>query len=237
MKHQPRHSHRFSGFTLIELLVVISIIALLIAILLPALSASRDAARNTICLSNLRQLGLGVNMYMNDHDGWVPPGYMAPSVVSYDVTTILDDYYAGGAGNWYNLGILYQEHYLDTGLPVYFCPSGPETLVNGNTVKQAIENLQNPSNTNQAYAHYAYRLRRDTSDYSINGVVKPHRDEANLFVAGDTFRGVRPNHNGWYNILYYDSSAKPMREPSPPVWNANLEAEKFFYVQAADDNY
>ena len=71
----PHFAHRFlgspksqrsTGFTLIELLVVISIISLLIALLLPALSAARDAARTTLCMSNMRQYGLSAFLYDND---------------------------------------------------------------------------------------------------------------------------------------------------------------------------
>src|SRR5438093_9612759 len=54
------------GFTLIELLVVIAIIAILAALLLPALSSAKSAAQSTQCKSNLKQLSLALNMYVND---------------------------------------------------------------------------------------------------------------------------------------------------------------------------
>jgi len=63
---------RRGGFTLIELLVVIAIIAVLAAILFPVYAKSREKARQTACLSNLRQIGLALTMYADDYDGRLP---------------------------------------------------------------------------------------------------------------------------------------------------------------------
>jgi prepilin-type N-terminal cleavage/methylation domain-containing protein/prepilin-type processing-associated H-X9-DG protein len=67
------HCRRRHGFTLIELLVVIAIIAILAAILFPVFSRAREKARQTSCLSNLKQLGLGLIMYTQDYDETYPP--------------------------------------------------------------------------------------------------------------------------------------------------------------------
>ncbi len=69
-------SDKRKGFTLIELLVVISIIALLVGILLPALSAARRTARSMICQNNLRQIGIGIWAYSYENQDLFPPAYM-----------------------------------------------------------------------------------------------------------------------------------------------------------------
>jgi prepilin-type processing-associated H-X9-DG protein/prepilin-type N-terminal cleavage/methylation domain-containing protein len=61
------------AFTLVELLVVVAIIALLIGIMLPALSRARDVARATVCLANVRNTGLAIQMYANEHGSHYPP--------------------------------------------------------------------------------------------------------------------------------------------------------------------
>ena len=63
---------KFRGFTLIELLVVIAIIAILAAILFPVFARARERGRQTTCLNNLKQLGTGFQMYLDDWDGQFP---------------------------------------------------------------------------------------------------------------------------------------------------------------------
>lgn len=62
------------GFTLIELLVVVSIIALLVSILLPALSKAREAAKGVVCMHNMKSVGMQVFMYTTDNNDFFPPG-------------------------------------------------------------------------------------------------------------------------------------------------------------------
>lgn len=103
---------RHDAFTLVELLVVIGIIAALIAILLPALNKAREAAKKTACLSNMRQIGLGMLMYANDNKGYLP----SPSTVGYQpwgpswALVLIENKYVPGDMTTYSS-------------PVFVCPS------------------------------------------------------------------------------------------------------------------
>lgn len=104
---QPRR-HRIEGFTLIELLVVIAIIALLAALLLPALAKAKEAGRKTSCLSHLHQMGIALLLYSEDAGGYVPRGN---EPLWWQVMT---PYLGGRRTNDY------------TKVRIYTCPSYPE---------------------------------------------------------------------------------------------------------------
>ncbi|MEI8040664.1 MAG: prepilin-type N-terminal cleavage/methylation domain-containing protein [Verrucomicrobiota bacterium] len=172
------------AFTLVELLVVIAIIAVLAALLLPALASARDQGRKAACLSNLRQIGIGLINYATDNDGKIPFGPKAPPF-----TNPADFYPSTGAptslislqsGAPVGLGLMLAQQLA--GQPkVLFCPGSDQPM-------DASAELARVG-TSQAQSSYYYRHAGNTRLYDSPGS-QPMPDNIQLDRLGNNRNGV-----------------------------------------------
>ena len=152
------------GFTLVELLVVIAIIAILAALLLPALASAKQAGRKAACLSNLRQMGIAIHAYAHDNDSLIPFGPKAPPFSNpssfYPSTGAPTSLLSLQSGAPVGLGLLLQSH-LASEPKVLFCP-GSDQPVDADTELAKV-------GKSQAQASYYYRHGGNTQLFDMPG--------------------------------------------------------------------
>ncbi len=112
------------GFTLLDLLVTISVIALLMGIMLPAMSMVSDMTRRVVCRSNARQIGIGLQLYADQNKDRLPGSVYSSALIRgqfrpEEMTTLHTD---GARGNWDGLGWLFAKDLLNAP-EIFYCPA------------------------------------------------------------------------------------------------------------------
>lgn len=166
-----------SGFTLIELLVVISIIAILAALLFPALGSAKERGRRVACLSNLRQVGLAIHTYSMDNNGNIPYGPKAPLFTNpsdfYPSTGAATSLISLQSGAPVGLGLMLQSQIANQP-KILFCPSSDQPQ----NVDAQLANV----GIAQAQSGYYYRHASITAmnDTTVNVAAPEHIKLDNL---------------------------------------------------------
>lgn len=112
------------AFSLLDLLVSIGVIATLMAIMVPVLSKVTEATHRVICQSNVRQLGLCLSLYADDHDDELPPSVFSEVIERglFQPQEMVTLRTSGPTGDWDGLGWLFQSEYVKSP-EVFYCPS------------------------------------------------------------------------------------------------------------------
>lgn len=177
------------GFTLIELLVVIAIIGILAGILLPVLSRARESARRTQCMSNVKQIGMGLIMYANENSESFPS----------------DSAYSGSSPAMRSLNLLYDTYVSDS--RVFNCTSDTTVTTASNSGMSASTSggTEAFTSTQCSYGYDRAHTQADDADVALVA----DRPPATLSSSAST-----ANHNGrGQNVVYIDGHVEFVNSP------------------------
>lgn len=217
-------TRKSTGFTLIELLVVIAIIAILAAILFPVFAQARAAARKSVCLSNMKQIGLGMMMYVQDYDE------------KYSPNRLPNDYNPGapGGATWRYTVTPYTKNNK-----IFFCPDDTRNVNWSEAYLDAV--YYNNGNTGNYHLSYAYNggvfntgngvkqayiqapatllmIQETRMEYPDLGYWCTPWDLSGVFHL--TGAGAWSSHGGMLNWCFADGHAKAMKlaATATPTW-------------------
>ena len=194
-RHEPR-------FTLIELLVVIAIIAILAAMLLPGLSAAKNLAKRSLCLSSFKQIGIGVFGYVDDYSGWMPVSSCP----------------LGSPRNWKQevapyLGM--NTDHITIGTKVFRCPTWsipPDLLGHTDLYGGYGWNIGSSANHDYGFGYNDPGLYGNEKRVPLNSATSPSQS----IVCGEATDWETPPASFWdYAYVYLPSALAP----TPPVGN------------------
>ena len=211
------------AFTLIELLVVIAIIAILAALLLPALNSAKQKAQATVCLSNLRQWGTATHLYLTDNDDFLPQdGTPNPGNSLTNVGWYIDLPKAMDLPRYHDMPWRTNAS-IDPNKVIWLCPSNPRRS-NGNNLFHYCLN-QNVNGTGSGNQVLLSSLKNPSATVwlfdskNLPAVGTPNYVHTNLHSRGAQFLFLDSHAARYRSADYWDFAASKGRTNNPDlVW-------------------